>query len=288
MTPARFSALGNIILIDEALDARAWDAWTSPHAADRARAECLGATPADQLLAIRHQGQGTWRVRVFNADGSRAGMCGNGARCVVRHALETRGEREVVIEFEDGSGLVGRRVQGRTVDADPFLGEIDMGPPTFDPASIPVDAASVIGHDAGVARVALRGEAFEEPLRACGAEAWVHAVGVGNPHAILWCSIVSDTLVQSVGPLVQAMGLFPEDVNVHLAWVEAGGMRLESFERGSGYTRACASGACAAVAAGVASGRLGSGATVDMAGGVLDVKWHAGHGVVMRGAAERA
>lgn len=285
----RFDALGNIILVREVKEVGAWDACPTRDAEDHARVACADAK-ADQFLLIRNSAPGTWQVRVFNADGSRAGMCGNGARCVVRHAFETAGHRESVIEFEEPHGTLGRRVHGRVVATDPFMADVDIGAPVLDSASIPLNPARVIGHDGAlrIARVALTGEAFEEPLRSSGAEPWVHAVSVGNPHAILWCSVVSEALARSIGPLVQALDAFPKGVNVHLAWVEAGGMRLESFERGSGYTRACASGACAAVVAGVASGRLGSGAIVDLAGGEIDVKWHPGHGVVMRGGAERA
>lgn len=284
----RFDALGNIILVQDA-DEATWNASLATDAGEGAREACEAAR-ADQLLLVRRREGSTWRVRVFNADGSRAGMCGNGSRCVVRHAAESAGQREIEIEFEDSHGTGGRRVHGRVIATDPFVAEVDMGSPVFEPALIPLDAARVIGHDGAsrLARVALPGEALEESLRTSGAEPWAHVVSVGNPHAILWCSIVSEALARSVGPLVQALDAFPQGVNVHLAWVEASGMRLESFERGSGYTRACASGACAAVVAGVASGRLGSGAIVDLAGGELDVKWHAGHGVTMRGGAERA
>ncbi len=285
----RFDALGNIILLQPIADARAWEESLGSDAGERARLACQAAN-ADQLLVVRKGEGAAWRVRVFNADGSRAGMCGNGSRCVVRHALESAGQREIEIEFEDPHGVVGRRLHGRVVATEPFVADVDMGAPVFDAAQIPVDPARVIEHDgpSRLARVALPGEALEEPLRTSGAEPWAHVVSVGNPHAILWCSVVSEALARSVGPLVQALDAFPQGVNVHLAWVEAGGMRLESFERGSGYTRACASGACAAVVAGVASGRLGSGAIVDLAGGEIDVKWHHGHGVVMRGGAERA
>lgn len=285
----RFDALGNIILLREVADAAEWYASLLTDAQDRARDACE-AERADQLLLVRGGEGAAWSVRVFNADGSRAGMCGNGSRCVVRHAAESAGQREIEIGFEDPRGAIGRRVRGRVIARDPFVAEVDMGVPEFEPRLIPVDASGVIGFDGAsrVARVGLVGEALEEPLRTSGAEPWAHVVSVGNPHAILWCSIVSETLGQSIGPLVQAMDTFPQGINVHLAWVEAGGMRLESFERGSGYTRACASGACAAVVAGVASGRLSSGAIVDLSGGELDVRWHPGHGVTMRGGAERA
>lgn len=287
--PERFDALGNMILVQEVVDAAAWDASLSTDAGDRAKVACESLN-ADQLLLIRQSQDATWRVRVFNADGSRAGMCGNGARCIVRHALESHNQREIVMEFEGSSGEVARSVRARVISTDPFVAEVDMGLPIFEPASIPVNPARVIGVDGAsrLVRVALAGEGLEEPLRTSGAEPWAHVLSVGNPHAILWCSIVSETLAQSIGPLVQALDAFPQGVNVHLAWIEAGGMRLESFERGSGYTRACASGACAAVVAGVASGRLGSGAIVDLSGGELHVSWHAGKSVVMRGGAELA
>lgn len=285
----RFDALGNIILLREVADEAEWDASLLTDAQDRAREACEAAR-ADQLLLVRRGTGSAWRLRVFNADGSRAGMCGNGSRCVVRHAMESAGQREIVMEFDAPHGSAGRVVHGRTVTMDPFVAEVDIGAPIFEPTRIPIDPARVIGHDglARLARVALPGEGLEAPLRTSGAEPWAHVLSVGNPHAILWCSVVSEALSRSVGPLVQSLDAFPDGVNVHLAWVEAGGVRIESFERGSGYTRACASGACAAVVAGVASGRLGSGAIVDLSGGELHVSWHAGKGVEMRGGAERA
>lgn len=289
----RYDALGNIILLDEITDPGAWEATHAHHAEARARAACAGAR-ADQLLCIRREvGPGSrevWRVRVFNADGTRAGMCGNGARCIVRHALEAHDAREIEIAFEDGEGHIARRVHGRVVSTRPFVGEVAMGTPEFDAAGIPVEEDEVVGREGAwqLARVGIGGGAIAEALRSSGAEPWAHVVSVGNPHAVVWCSGVSEALARSIGPNVQGLHAFPKGVNVHLARIQGERMWLESFERGSGYTRACASGACAAVVAGVASGRLNGGATVEMAGGTLGVVWDPARGVVMRGGAERA
>jgi diaminopimelate epimerase len=198
---------------------------------------------ADGVLSILPSRTGTARMRVLNADGSRAEMCGNGLRCVAKVLgdLDLRA-RELVIETDAGlrcCELV--REQGKVVAA-----IAEMGAPEKQFVLKEIDAAG-------------------ERLRGT-------AVSMGNPHLVLWGTLPERAA--DLGPVLERHSLFPNRTNVE--FVRAGSKPLEVvvWERGCGLTEACGTGACAVVVAGILEGRLSAGAWIDvrLPGGVLAIE----------------
>ena len=192
--------------------------------------------------------------RIYNADGSQVGQCGNGARCLARYVAD--------------HGLSSKRsLRVRTTSASLELrlldnGEVtvDMGAPRFAPAAIPLAASTQASH-------------YTADL-ADGSTVRFGAVGMGNPHAVILVDDIDTAEVVRIGPLLQRHPLFPESVNVgFLQIVDATHARLRVFERGSGETLACGSGACAAFAAARSWGLLDARAELSLRGGLLTLEW---------------
>ena len=229
----------------------------------------LGVGCDQVLMAVRPADAGRdLGVVIFNADGSRAGQCGNGMRCLAVFARE-RGlvaSDEVTIETPGGCVLAVIEGGGSV--------SVCMGVPRLEPEAIPI---------ASPRRTA------SYVLDAGGEEVRFAAVSMGNPHAVVRVPDVASAPVARLGAALQAHSFFPEGVNVGFAQhVTREHLRLRVFERGVGETRACGSGACAAVVAGRLSGDLDAGARVELPGGVLGIRWSGeGEPVWMRGPAAR-
>ena len=196
-------------------------------------------------------------------------QCGNGARCIAA-LLHPRGRDPASeIMLDSPGGLIRARVQG------PNLVSVDMGVPNFDPRSLPFDASS---------------EAHVYPLEVAGSEVDIGAVSMGNPHAVLTVSSVDAAPVDRLGPAIEAHRRFPKRVNVgFMEVVDRGHIRLRVYERGTGETLACGTGACAAVAVGRRHGRLDREVQVHLRGGELSVNWPGpGEHIWMTGPAEVA
>lgn len=238
-------------------------------AADRLRA--LGDRHTgigfDQLLAIEDSDlpDCAARYRIFNTDGSEAGQCGNGARCVAAW-LRRDGLGAPRFRLDSPAGVIDveRLDDGRW--------SLAMGRPRFEPADIPFRAPA-------------RADAYVLPVP--GGEARFGAVSMGNPHAVIEVADAGAAPVAEWGTALQARDEFPAGVNVGFAQVLAPDrLRLRVFERGVGETLACGSGACAAVAVLVRQGRLGRHAFVELPGGTLEITWpHDDAPVVMAGPA---
>ena len=210
----------------------------------------------DQLLTIeppRADGSAA-SYRIWNADGSLAGQCGNGARCVaawlVRAGVATA--PSFVIDSPVGSHRVNVLGEGQF--------EVDMGLPRFEPEAVPLLG---FPHERGEYLLSLHGEQWR-----------FGAVSMGNPHAVLEVALIDSAPVERVGPLLQQHASFPASVNVGFAQVmDAGHARLRVYERGSGETQACGSGACAAAVVLMRRGRLDRQARIDLPGGTLQIRW---------------
>ena len=210
---------------------------------------------------------GVLAVRIFNADGSAAEMCGNGLRCVGRW-LRDRGEvGDDPFVLDTPAGPRTARVRGDLV-------RVEMGVPAFTPP-----------------RSAATGAATPPPVGPHGAvtvgggdagSVTVHLVSVGNPHAVLFPDApATDDLVRTLGPRLERHPAFPGGVNAGFAFVESRDrLRLRVWERGSGETAACGTGACAAVVAAVATGRTDRTVTVALPGGELTIERPADDGPV--------
>ena len=209
----------------------------------------------DQVLVITppDDPDADFRYTIFNADGSRAGQCGNGARCVGRFLREQRltRKREVLL-ITDGEPILLSISEDNRVLA-------GIAPPRFLPAEIPFSAAAV---------------AQQYTIDVQGQQLYVGAVSMGNPHVVLMVDDCRGAPVNKLGPLLECHADFPEKANVgFMQIVSRDEIQLRVFERGVGETEACGSGACAAVAHGVQLGLLAPDVAVHLPGGKLTVSW---------------
>ena len=259
---ARMNGAGNRITV---LDLRGHAAM--PTAAE---ARAIAADPAlafDQLMTIhdpREPGTDA-AVAIFNTDGSPAGACGNGSRCVAWY-LAREGREAVTL------ATIAGRVACRMVG--PQRVAVDMGAPRFDAAAIPTIAADPRAVSLGLDADARFGPAF--------------ALSMGNPHAIFFVDDDVDALdLAALGAPVEHAPAFPERVNVSFAQVLGRDtIKLRVWERGAGATLACGTGACASLVAAAATGRAGRAASVHLPGGTLLIEWRADDRVIMTGDVE--
>ncbi|MDN5873493.1 MAG: diaminopimelate epimerase [Sinobacteraceae bacterium] len=225
----------------------------------------------DQILVIDPPPEGDTSIdfgyRIYNADGSQVGQCGNGVRCLARYVHDHK--------LSDKATLRVRTCNAAMTTE--FLGEdrvrVDMGVPNFEPAAIPLDTPA---------------RAFRYSLQLeDGTQVHFGAVSMGNPHAVVEVADVDTAPVQALGPPVQQNAVFPEQANIgFVQFVGQARIRLRVFERGAGETQACGSGACAAMAVGRIWNRLDSHCTVAVHGGELDIAWEGeGHTLWMTGPA---
>lgn len=222
----------------------------------------------DQILLVERPTQAgvDFRYRIFNADGGEVQQCGNGARCFVRFVHDKGLTTKREIRVETASGIIVPRLEENGQVC------VDMGPPRFEPADIPF--------------VAEQREATY-PI-AVGAHALtLSALSMGNPHAVLLVANVDQAPVTDIGPQIESHPRFPQRVNVgFMQVVDRTRIRLRVFERGSGETLACGTGACAAAVAGMQLGHLDNQVEVQTRGGRLTIRWQGpGHSVFMTGPA---
>lgn len=208
----------------------------------------------DQVLVLEPGGgQADFSYRIFNADGSPAGQCGNGVRCIARWLIEHGHHPGPVVTLGSPGGLV----QTRLVEGDAVM--VDMGPPRFEPSDIPFVADE-------------RAERYE--LQLDGVPQSIGAVSMGNPHLVLQVKDVRRAPVGSLGPRLENHVRFPDRANVgFMQVVDRGHIRLRVYERGAGETLACGTGACAAVVVGRTWGLLDETVAVDLPGGRLVISW---------------
>jgi len=212
----------------------------------------------DQILLVeRPRLPGVdFRYRIFNADGGEVSQCGNGARCFVRfvHDKGLIGKSEIRVETASGVIVPRLEANGQVT--------VDMGPPRFEPADIPFVA------DARATTYVL--DIADGPVE-------IVALSMGNPHAVLETCNVDTAPVAEWGPEIEHHPRFPQRVNVgFMQLLHSRAIKLRVFERGSGETLACGTGACAAVVAGIQRGLLESTVEVQTRGGTLTIRWAGG------------
>jgi diaminopimelate epimerase len=222
----------------------------------------------DQILLVEKPAQPNidFRYRIFNADGSEVEQCGNGARCFVRfvHDVGLTDKNEIRVETQ--RGIIAPRLESDGMVT------VDMGIPRFLPAEIP------FLHDDDVVIYNL--DVADETLE-------ISVVSMGNPHAVQVVDSVDGAPVAAHGPLIENHERFPQRVNAGFMQIlDRSAIKLRVYERGSGETLACGTGACAAVVAGVRRGLLDSPVRVTTRGGDLTIAWGgADHPVLMTGPA---
>jgi diaminopimelate epimerase len=226
---------------------------------------------SDGLILVRPSDVADCRMEMYNADGSRGLMCGNGIRCVGKLAWDDGLTRANPMRVETDCGVKTLELvveHGRVVAAN-----VDMGEPILEPARIPVrfDGERMI----------------DQPIRAAGGRYTGTAVSMGNPHFVIFLPEVDGLDLERIGPSFERHEIFPERVNTEFSKVlSPSEARMRVWERGSGETAACGTGACAAVVAGVLTGRLSRKTLVHLNGGDLEIEWRESDGhVFMRGEA---
>lgn len=261
---AKMNGIGNSILV---VDLRAEGTSLSPELARQ-----VGQMPTlhfDQLMAIEQPRTGGTDVFVdiFNIDGTRAGACGNGTRCVAWYILRNDDRNNLSVETAGGLLLC------RRLDADTY--SIDMGEPRFGWQDIPL--CDPVTDTASVALT-------HPPLPELASFA---AVSMGNPHAIFFVTKTDAIELTAIGPVVENDPIFPNRVNASFAEVlSRTHVKLRVWERGAGATLACGSAACATLVAGVRAGLLDRTARIDLPGGSLQLTWREDGHVIMTGGVE--
>jgi len=195
--------------------------------------------------------------RIFNADGGEVEQCGNGARCVAALLYSRAPALGRSFTLDSPGGRLEARIR------DDGLVSIDMGLPRFDPAALPFEAS---------------GMSYVYPLNVNGREVEIGAVSMGNPHAVLVVPDIDTAPVDRLGPAIEHHPRFPKRTNVgFMQVVDRGHIRLRVHERGVGETRACGTGACAAVAVGRRHGSLDAEVEVALRGGKVSISWPGEH-----------
>jgi diaminopimelate epimerase len=264
----KMNGLGNEIVV---VDLRGEKGLISADDA-RAAAQPEGA-PYDQLMALhapRTPGTDGF-VRIYNNDGSEAGACGNGMRCVAELIFKETGKR--ALTFETKAGLLNCW-QG---DA-PLISTVDMGAPHFAWNEIPLAEEF-----RDTRAIELQIGPIDKPILHSPS-----AVSMGNPHAIFWVDDVNAYDLGKIGPLLENHPMFPERANISLARVASPEhVIVRTWERGAGLTKACGSAACAAAVAAARLRRTGRKVTVTLPGGDLGIEWRERDGhVLMTGPVE--
>jgi diaminopimelate epimerase len=220
----------------------------------------------DQVLVIEppKRGDADFEYKIFNADGSSAGQCGNGARCVGRFIREQGLSPKQEITLQVGDCLRHLSLSKH------FDVQAELGAPEFDLAAVPYVLPD--GNEASSTE-------HELNLRSVTVNAGI--LSMGNPHAVIVVDDCAATPVEKIGPMIQALDVFPDSVNVGFMEIKShDAIALRVFERGVGETLACGSGACAAVVHGIKLGLLSPEVTVDLPGGKLTVSWTGGQDAV--------
>ena len=244
---------------------------TSPAKVARAISDRHFGVGSDGLILICPSRKADARMRIFNADGSEAEMCGNGIRCVAKYVYEHRlakaGSAVLMgngmkypasFKIETGAGIltVGLALREKTVQRVC----VNMGEPRFRPKEIPVKLAGE--------------RVIEHPIEIEGERLSMTCVSMGNPHTVFFCDDVSAMELERIGPAIENHRLFPKRTNVHFVEVETKGrFKMRTWERGSGITLACGTGACACAVAAAVTGRCGRSSTAQLPGGQLQLNW---------------
>ncbi len=232
---------------------------------------------ADGLILICPSRIADARMRMFNADGSEAEMCGNGIRCVAKYVYDHGLSKKETLQIETGAGTLALDLD--IADGRVSRARVDMGRPILDPQDIPT---TLPGNQELPGRAVVEAE-----LDVDGEQLKVTCVSMGNPHAITFVEKLSDRWVLEVGPKVETDAHFPNRVNAE--FIEVVGpteVHMRVWERGSGETMACGTGAAAVCVAGVLAGRTERKILAHLPGGDLQLHWAQNDHVYLTGPAE--
>jgi diaminopimelate epimerase len=258
----KMNGLGNDFVVVEARSAP----FRPDAAAARAIADRASGVGCDQLIAIEPSGRADAFMRIWNADGGEVEACGNAARCVGWLLMQASGREQATIETVAGLLSASRAGENQV--------SVDMGEPGLDWTDIP------LAEEMDTQGIELQVGPIDEPV--------LHTPGcvsMGNPHVVFFVPDVDTAPVREVGPMIENHPLFPHRTNVGFAQVvDRGRIRLRVWERGAGETKACGTGACAALVATARRKLTDRKAVVELAGGALTIDWRESDGhVIMTG-----
>lgn len=226
----------------------------------------------DGIVLICPSDKADFRMRMFNNDGSEARMCGNASRCIAKYVHDHRLSEKNTINLETLSGIkvLSLNMKGDEVESV----TVDMGRPELLPAKIPVDFEG--------------DKMVEEPVTTSCGQINITAVSMGNPHGVIFVDSLDDVDFDALGPELEKHPIWPDRANIEFVQVvNPSEVRMRVWERGTGETLACGTGACATVVAAALTGRTGRKVTVHLRGGDLGIELtDAGH-VLMTGTATK-
>lgn len=231
----------------------------------------------DGLILILPSDTADAEMRMFNADGSESEMCGNGIRCVAKYVYDHGIKKQPRLKIQTGAGLL--EIDLTIHDGLARFATVDMGQPILTPAAIPCTLlADAEKPDTPIVDV---------PLEIGGVSINITCVSMGNPHCVIFVPEASDDLVLRVGPMIENSPMFPKRTNVEfIEVISRQEVHQRTWERGSGETWACGTGASAVCVAGVLTGRTDAEILNHLRGGDLKLKWDGiGHSVFMTGGA---
>jgi diaminopimelate epimerase len=231
---------------------------------------------SDGLILVCPSERADVRMRMYNADGSEAEMCGNGVRCVAKFVYDHGLVRKSPLTVETGRGVLTLELEvsgGKVRQV-----RVDMGEPILESDKIPTTLPGPRVIDVPLPSAfagSVVGRGWEGLLgKFHGLNSGLTCVSMGNPHAILYCSDVAKIPLETVGPMLETLSVFPRRINVHFVQMHSPGeVTMRTWERGSGITLACGTGACAVAVAGVLTGRTQRRLLAHLPGGDLQLHW---------------
>ncbi len=227
---------------------------------------------ADGLVMICPSDKADFKMRIFNADGSEAKMCGNASRCVGKYVYEKGLTNKKEVTLETLSGIKILKLEEKNGEIASVT--VDMGKISLNPRDIPV--------------LSDKDKFIDEPVEVGGKTVNITAVSVGNPHAVVFVENVDELDLEEIGPMFENHKLFPDRVNTEFIHViDENTLKMRVWERGSGETWACGTGACASVAAAVENGycKKDTEITVHLRGGDLKIVYQSDGHIIKRGPA---
>ncbi|MBI2133999.1 diaminopimelate epimerase [Candidatus Woesearchaeota archaeon] len=226
---------------------------------------------SDGVILVFDSKEADFRMSIFNSDGSEAEMCGNGIRSFARYVFEHRLTNKKIMKIDTGSGIKDVELISRNGSI--WGAKVNMGVPVLDGKEIPVAIEKPM--------------VLNEEIEADGKKITFTAVSMGNPHCIIFTDDLSDEMVRGAGPLIERHPLFPKRTNVEFAKIsDINHMEMRVWERGSGETLACGTGACAALVAAALTKRAEKKAIISLPGGELEIEWAEDGHVYMTGPTE--
>ena len=225
---------------------------------------------ADGIILIMDSNVADFKMRMFNADGSEGKMCGNASRCIGKYVYEHGLTDKQILRLETLSGIkiLSLDVKAGKVEAV----TVDMGEPVIDSPLVPVisDRPSVIN----------------APVDTSAGEVRINAVSMGNPHGVIFVEDLAKVDVHTLGRELELHPMWPDRANIEFAQVMSNDrIRMRVWERGSGETLACGTGACATVVAAAINGLTSREVSVELLGGTLEIDWGDDGHVYMKGGA---